>query len=734
VLRWRTVSPASSRVSYGPTVGNLGNHVDIADSRTDHEVVITGLTPATRYFYSVGSIDGKVEAGNDSTHYFVTAPTVGSDTPIRIWAIGDPGSGSFRQRAVRDAYYGFDNVPTDIVLTLGDNAYDEGTDSEYTNSFFNVYNDLFRHTPVWAARGNHDRKRDVHEMAFTHPTQAEAGGIASGTELYYSFDYGSVHFVCLDSFTPANLDGDAMYAWLEDDLASTTQKWIIAFWHHAPYSRSSSHDSDTEVGQRVTRERANPILERYGIDLQLAGHNHFYSRTYLINNHYGLSESYDPSVHAVDAGDGQPGGNGAYDKGSNPEGAVYVLAGSSGRLGYTPLNHPANFVVIEELGSMVIDIDGDRMDVRMLRSNSTVPDSFTILKTPAANSAPLVDAGTDQTLTLPAAAALDGTVSDDGLPAGSVLTISWSVVSGPGSVSFGDPAAVDTSAQFSAAGSYVLRLSASDSEFTTSDELSVEVNPEPLANTAPIVTGGPDQSTTLGTPVSLKGSVIDDGLPAGSSTTASWTALSGPGVVSFADALSPSTTADFSAAGTYVLRLSATDTELTASDDVTVIVTTSPPANQPPSVSAGDDLSAVVGTAVALNGSVSDDGLPAGASLSISWSVVSGPGTVTFEDAAAAVTTAEFDAVGTYTLRLSTDDSEITASDDVSVTVTAAPPPAPPPVAPPQISGGGGATSALWLFLLGTFLIGRERRAAARKRIAATVPDTSSDIGVAPEK
>jgi hypothetical protein len=94
---------------------------------------------------------------------------------------------------------------------------------------------------------------------------------------------------------------------------------------------------------------------------------------------------------------------------------------------------------------------------------------------PPTNAPPSVDAGPDQTVVLPAAASLDGTVGDDGLPSPEAPSTTWSVVSGPAAVTFGDPAAVDTTASFSAPGTYVLRLTADDSELSASDELTVTV-------------------------------------------------------------------------------------------------------------------------------------------------------------------------------------------------------------------------------------------------------------------
>src|SRR6185503_13607986 len=91
------------------------------------------------------------------------------------------------------------------------------------------------------------------------------------------------------------------------------------------------------------------------------------------------------------------------------------------------------------------------------------------------NHAPLVNAGADQTVTLPGSASLVGAVSDDGLPAGSHLSSLWSAVSGPGSVSFANISSPTTSATFSSAGTYQLRLSATDGELSSFDDVFISV-------------------------------------------------------------------------------------------------------------------------------------------------------------------------------------------------------------------------------------------------------------------
>ncbi len=111
---------------------------------------------------------------------------------------------------------------------------------------------------------------------------------------------------------------------------------------------------------------------------------------------------------------------------------------------------------------------------------NTDSDTVVITINAYANQAPQVDAGVDQAITLPDDTVnLDGTVTDDGLPEGAALTTAWSKVSGPGTVTFGDGSAVDTTAAFSAAGSYVLRLTADDTELSAADDVSVTVEEEP---------------------------------------------------------------------------------------------------------------------------------------------------------------------------------------------------------------------------------------------------------------
>jgi hypothetical protein len=110
-------------------------------------------------------------------------------------------------------------------------------------------------------------------------------------------------------------------------------------------------------------------------------------------------------------------------------------------------------------------------------AGTTVFDRVTIVPG-VANIAPTVDAGPNATVTMPASAALDGTTADDGKP--SPLVTTWTKASGPGDVTFGNAALMDTSATFSASGAYVLRLIAGDGEVKTFDDMAITVQLAPI--------------------------------------------------------------------------------------------------------------------------------------------------------------------------------------------------------------------------------------------------------------
>lgn len=424
-LRWRSDLPTDSEVNYGSAPSSLSSQATDATSTTEHEVVITGLQPNTKYFYSVGS-SSQVLAGADSSHYFKTAPLPGTVQPIRVWCIGDFGKNNSEQGLVRDGFVNFEgDTHTDLWIWLGDNAYDDGTDQEFQDKVFagqNGYASIFPRLPFLPTPGNHDYLSiatplsNINPMNHTGPyydivnvpTNGEMGGVPSGTEAYYSYDYGNVHFVSANSeigtlvgsandwigvyplFNPfaSAFTTSPFTQWLHADLAATDKRWKIVYFHQPPYT-DGSHESGTfwEVFMRAMRENIVPILEQYGVDVVMNGHSHVYERSHLIKGHYGDASSFAPSM-LIDGGSGTDSLGQAYIKNvSNPggnDGTVYVVSGNAASKDSNPgLAYPAHYYgdgCDTCVGSFILDIHGDTLNGRYLKANGEIGDDFTIYK------------------------------------------------------------------------------------------------------------------------------------------------------------------------------------------------------------------------------------------------------------------------------------------------------------------------------------------------------------------
>ncbi len=393
VLRWRTDVESRGFVWYGTSPTTVTNRANHPGRLVDHVVQLAGLRPATRYYYRLGSETNRFLTDVSGDFAFVTPPVPGTVQPVRVWAIGDAGTGTTNQANVRNGFYNlYRERPCDVWLMLGDNAYPEGSDNSFQRTVFEVYGRVFRQCPVWPTLGNHDAySADSPTLSgpyydiFTLPTLGQSGGIASGTEAYYAFDFAHVHFVCLDSEDTDRSPDGAMARWLRADLADNTRDWVVAYFHHPPYSRGT-HDSDREgdSGGRLAEMRRNflPILEAGGVDLVLSGHSHVYERSHLVDGHYGTSTNLHPSM-VLNRGSGRPDLDGAYEKpsGNAPHrGAVYVVAGSSGHIGSGRLDHPVHWIGLNKLGSLVLDFDGAEANVRFVGDRGQVRDYFTIRK------------------------------------------------------------------------------------------------------------------------------------------------------------------------------------------------------------------------------------------------------------------------------------------------------------------------------------------------------------------
>lgn len=355
-----------------------------------YEARLMDLAPETKYYYAVYDGDRRLTPAHAS-YSFTTPPMIGQRKPVRFWALGDGGTGRQEQADVFSAMVAYtekEKRPLDFWLHLGDMAYHTGKDTEFQGRFFESYEPALRSSVCWPTMGNHEGMTSKGQTgigpyydAYVMPRRAEAGGLASGTEAYYSFNWANIHFICLDSHDLDRKPGGPMAKWLKADLEKAKADWLIAFWHHPPYTKGS-HDSDKEKDMAEMRQHIMPILESGGVDLVLAGHSHIYERSMLIDGAYGSTNSVAEN-NVLDDGDGDPNGDGAYRKslGIHPhQGTVAIVSGNAGaqmsRKGTIPLMKRT----MMEYGSVVVDVEGDTLTGRMINRSGKVRDLFSMVK------------------------------------------------------------------------------------------------------------------------------------------------------------------------------------------------------------------------------------------------------------------------------------------------------------------------------------------------------------------
>jgi hypothetical protein len=273
VVAWTSAGAASGAVLVetpdGAPIASFPAAVDasapLPGGASQWEAAVSGLAPATTYCYSVYQ-DGEPVTAPAPLH---SAPAAGTGARIQFVAIGDSGGGGSDQRALEQQIA---TVPFDFMIHTGDIAYGDGALADFETKFFGMYAPLLASQPVFPASGNHEygtADAAPFRQVFVLP---ENGG-PGGSERWYSYDWGDVHFVVLDT----EKTGPAQAAWLEADLAANKLPWTIVYGHKPPHS-SGEHGNDQGFLQYFV-----PMIEAHHVPLVLAGHDHNYERFKPIN-------------------------------------------------------------------------------------------------------------------------------------------------------------------------------------------------------------------------------------------------------------------------------------------------------------------------------------------------------------------------------------------------------------------------------------------------------------------
>jgi predicted phosphodiesterase len=287
---WRTVEPSGTVVEYGPTA-SLGLAINSEVLETNHVVTLTGLLPGTSYSYRIRS-DNEQSTLTTGVETFRTLKTEGA---IRFTFISDTAGGNSITRSLAAMMKKCD---PDLTIHGGDHSGVGTAPAQPQSEFFDPFQPVMSSIPFFMVPGNHDvapsytLDSTVFEENFYLPTNS-----ANGSELFYSFDHGDVHFVCL--FNPWNatfvLDATTVeYAWLTNDLAQSTKPWKLLF-SHLPAATTAYHARNNYNGGLWDSEEflqlLAPLARQYGVQLVLSGHDHNAQRFAPTNGLHSLVNS-----------------------------------------------------------------------------------------------------------------------------------------------------------------------------------------------------------------------------------------------------------------------------------------------------------------------------------------------------------------------------------------------------------------------------------------------------------
>ena len=350
-----------------------------------HRAELNHLPPGQTHRYQV-TLDGLPV--NPSRPLSFQTP---GEQTANFVVFGDSGDGGPPQRQLA-ALLG--REPAQFALHVGDLAYWEGTFRQFAEAFFSIYPDLLTRMALFPVPGNHDYE---FQDAFAYRTlfRVPTGTVdAGGQGRYYSFDWGPVHFTVLDtnhSLLAALAGSGAMLQWLEQDLAATRKPWRIVAVHHPPFPTSAAKLHDPACA--LVARHITPILERHGVQLVLAGHEHLYQRT-----------------QARRSGQFSPG----------PAGTVYVTTGGGGSQLYPPGDAP--FVVHNAGASHFLRIQADprRLTVQAIDAHGEQLDLTTLTATP---------------LLLPSGIVNAASFTPDVAPGGLISLLGWNLSVGEAAAS-----------------------------------------------------------------------------------------------------------------------------------------------------------------------------------------------------------------------------------------------------------------------------------------------------------
>ena len=371
VVAWAADGSASGEVHYSTNTsyGQVATATSFSrDGKYWYSATITGLTPGTTYHYRVYLGGTDVTPWSDVT--FHTAPStdttqvvfagLGDSRPDEDDAAPNPAAYDVANQMAQHSY-AFGIHTGDIVH---DGSICSGSDSgwnQYLRAYFDVYDDNIKQNPLFTAIGNHEEGYNGYcgYTSYTDVYYLPENAPSGHEEEYYSFDWGNIHVVVLDTEQDYE-DGSTQNNWLKNDLQNTDRRWIVAAFHKPAYS-SGPHGSKQSVQDEIV-----PVLEYYGVDVVLNGHDHSYERTCPIK---------DDACTTIDDG-----------------GVVYFVTGGAGAPLYGSSGDWFTAKTAKKYHFLLFNVNDCQMDITAIDEDGDTFDTLTINKC-LGNFAPASDIG-----------------------------------------------------------------------------------------------------------------------------------------------------------------------------------------------------------------------------------------------------------------------------------------------------------------------------------------------------
>lgn len=320
-------SPDTVKVNFGITTsyGHTAKTAIISTTTASpvtyvHKVKLTGLTPDTKYFYEASQ-------GSSILSGFSFHTSVNPGTNFRFAWMADCRTG----KTVHDRISALILAAAPLFSLYGGDLCVNSSYPAWKNDFFrNEELELISHVPFFNATGNHEGVEPNTKAFLQNPVSA------SNNQDYYSFDYGDLHILSLNTEISCK-EGSPQYKFAEKDLASTKQRWKIVFFHIPDYG-SGGHDEDP-----VMIHTSEKIFEPNHVDLVLSGHSHYYQHN-LVNG-----------IH-------------------------HLIIGSAGAPLYNPTNAAYTIKSVKDYNFAIIDVTPDVLTINVYNDKNIKLDSLKLMR------------------------------------------------------------------------------------------------------------------------------------------------------------------------------------------------------------------------------------------------------------------------------------------------------------------------------------------------------------------